>query len=257
MGLFFWPLDQGTEALRLVRDVEPTLPARTGTLLAAGLSAPPAPFVPEQYHFAPGHALIVAGFGTAADHAAVLDPIRAALPPLFEFVSPMPFTALQSMLDDAAPPGILAYEKALYLDDLTDDAVSVMVEFSRMKSSPLSFAPIFRVDGAYSEVADEATAFGGARRDGYVVNMACVAPSPELLDADTTWACSYWDALLPFSRGAGSYVNFMVEDDQDRVRAAYGEAKYKRLAQTKAEYDPENTFRHNANIRPAVPSPTV
>jgi FAD/FMN-containing dehydrogenase len=252
VGLLFWPLSQGTEALRLVRDVVGDLPANAGALLGSGLSAPPAPFVPQQYHFTPGYALILAGFGTAEEHAAMVDPVRAALPPLFDFVSPIPYTALQSMLDDAAPPGILAYERALYVDDLTDEVIAVMTEFSPKKSSPMSFSPVFRVDGAFADVDDAATAFGGERRPGYVVNLAAVAPSPDLLEADTAWVRSYWEALLPHARGAGSYVNFMVEPDQARVLAAYGPEKYQRLAKIKAEYDPQNVFRHNANITPAA-----
>ena len=252
VGLLFWPLDQGEEALKLARDVVAALPDRTGTLLGIGLSAPPAPFVPEQHHFAPGYALILAGFGTAEEHAAVVDPVRAAMPPLFELVTPMPFTALQSMLDESAPPGILAYERALYLDDLTDEVIGVMTEYSARKSSPMSFSPTFRVDGAFAEVDEAATAFGGLRQPGYMVNFACVAPSPDLLEADRAWVHEYWDALLPYARGAGSYVNFLVEPDQERIAAAYGADKYQRLAKIKAEYDPENAFRHNANIKPAV-----
>jgi FAD/FMN-containing dehydrogenase len=251
MGLLFWPLDQGTEAMRLIRDTVGSLPRGFGALIGVGLNAPPEPFVPEQYHFAPGYALIIAGFGTAEEHAAVVDPVRAALPTLFDFVTPMPYTALQGMLDDAAPPGILAYERALYLDELTDDAIAVMVEFSGKKSSPMSFAPTFRLDGAYTEVAEDATSFGGLRRPGYVVNMACVAPSPDLLDADTAWVKAYWEAMLPFARNTGSYINFMYEADQERIVAAYGPEKYQRLAKIKAQYDPENVFRHNANIKPA------
>ena len=208
--------------------------------------------MPEQYHLAPGHALIIAGFGTAEEHEAVVDSVRTKAMPLFEVVSPMPYTALQSMLDDAAPPGILAYERALYLDDLTPDAIKVMADFSTTKNSPMSFSPVFGINGAYAEVADETTAFGGSRRPGFVVNLACIAPAPELLEADTAWVKEYWEALLPFARGAGSYVNFLAEPDQQRVVAAYGPDKYRRLAAIKAEYDPTNVFRHNANIRPAA-----
>jgi FAD/FMN-containing dehydrogenase len=251
LGLLFWPLSAGTEALRLVREVVAGLPAGVGALLAAGLSAPPEAFVPPEHHFAPGYALLLAGFGTAGQHAALVDRVRAALPPLFDFVSPLPYTALQSMLDDAAPPGILAYERALYLDDLTDAAIAVMTEFSAKKSSPMSFAPVFRVDGAFAQVDDAATAFGGERQPGYVVNLAAVAPRADLLEADTAWVRAYWEALLPHARSTGSYVNFMVEPDQDRVLAAYGPEKYRRLAKIKADYDPHNVFRHNANITPA------
>ena len=252
MGLLFWPIEQGTEALLLIRDTLARLPGGSNALVGIAMNAPPAPFVPEQYHFAPGHALILAGFGSPEEHAALVESVRAGLAPLFDFVSPMPYTALQSMLDDAAPPGILAYERALYLDELTDDVIAVMSEFSLRKSSPMSFAPMFRLDGAFTDVDDAATAFGGARRPCYVINPACMAPSPELFQADRGWVRSFWEALLPYARGAGSYVNFLAEQDQERVMAAYGPEKYRRLAAVKARYDPENVFRHNANIKPAA-----
>ena len=251
LGLFFWGLDQGAEALRFSRDFLPTLPESTGSLIAA-LNAPPAPFVPPQYHFATGYALLVAGFGSAEEHARLVAPIREALPPLFELVTPMPYTGLQQMLDAAAPWGIHAYEKALYLDELTDDVIDIMVEHTPRKQSPLSFIPIFDLGGAYNRVGDNDTAWGGSRSARYVFNIAALAETPELLEADTAWVRAYWEALKPHSSNAGGYVNFMSEYQEDRVRAAYGPGKYDRLAEIKAQYDPDNVFRLNANIRPAV-----
>lgn len=250
VGLLFWPIDKGTEALRLIRDTLAKLPEGNNAIIGVAMSAPPAPFVPEKHHFAPGHALILVGFGSPEKHAALVESVAAALTPLFDFVSPMPFTALQQLLDDAAPPGILAYERALYLDDLTDDVIAVIDEFSPRKSSPMSFAPAFRLDGAFTTVDDATTAFGGQRRPCYVINPACVAPSQDLLEADTAWVRDFWEALVPHARNVGSYVNFMAEQDQERILAAYGPQKYRRLAAIKAVYDPENVFRHNANIKP-------
>lgn len=251
LGLFFWGADQGTEALRFSREVVTTLPADMGILIA-GLSAPPAPFVPEQYHHAPGFALLVVGFGSAEEHQTAVQPIRDALPPLFELVTPMPYTALQQMFDEGNPWGIMGYEKALHLDDLSDDAIVVMAEQLPKKSSPLSFMPIFVLGGAYAQVADDETAFSGSRAARFVVNIAAVCPDLELLKADRAWVRSVWDALRPYATGAGSYVNFMSEYDEDRVRASYGAAKYERLARIKAEYDPDNVFHLNANVKPAL-----
>jgi FAD/FMN-containing dehydrogenase len=251
LGLLFWALPQGDEALPVMRDAITNLPPGMGGLLGIGLPAPPAPFVPEKYHFASGYALMLAGFGSPGEHAAFVDSVREKLPPLFDFATPLPYTALQSMFDDAAPQGILAYERALFMDDLTDDVIKVMTEFSGTKNSPTSFSPTFHNDGAYSAVADDATAFGGQRRPSFVVNLSCVARTPDLLEADTAWVKEYWEALRPFARDAGSYVNFIVEADQKRVVAAYGAEKYQRLAKIKGRYDPQNVFRHNANIKPA------
>jgi FAD binding domain/Berberine and berberine like len=250
LGLFFWTVDQGTEALRFSRDFVRDAPDGV-TPFIAGLSAPPAPFVPDQYHFARGYALVVAGFGSADEHARIVEPIRQTVPPSFELVTPMPYTQLQQLFNGAAPWGLLAYEKALYLDELSDEVISVFTDFMPRAASPLSFVPVFDLSGAYSRVAEDATAFGGSRSARYVFNIAAGCPTPELFEADRTWVRSFWDALRPYATGSGSYVNFMAEIEDDRVRAAYGASKYDRLARVKAEYDPQNLFRLNANIKPA------
>lgn len=251
VGLFFWALGDGPAALRLCRDYIPTLPPRAGCLIAAGMCAPPAPFVPETFHGVPGHALIVAGFSSASDHAEMVAPIRDTLPPLFEFVTPIPYTGLQQLLDDAAPWGTLGYEKALDLDVLSDEVIAVLTEHAPLKSSPDSFMPIFRLDGAFTSVGEQDTAFGGARTPHYVCNIAAHTDDAAVLTADRAWVRSIWEALRPHSANQGGYVNFMAEPDENRVRASYGQAKYDRLAAIKGRYDPRNTFHLNANIRPA------
>jgi hypothetical protein len=251
LGLFFWSQGDGAAALHLCQEFIPTLPTRTGCLIAAGMSAPPEPFVPEQFRGMPGYALIVAGYSSVAEHASTVAPIRDALAPLFEFVTPIPYTGLQQMLDGAAPWGILGYEKTLDLADLTDEAIAVIVEQAPRKRSPLSFMPIFRLDGAYSAVGENETAFGGSRTPHYVFNVTGLADTPEGLAADRVWTRSIWEALRPLSSNQGGYINFMAEQDENRVRAAYGPGKYDRLAAIKRQYDPGNTFHLNANIRPA------
>ncbi len=251
LGLFFWGVDKGKEALRFSRDFIKTLPENMGTLIA-GLSAPPAPFVPSQHHFTPGYALLVVGFGSAEEHARIVKPIREALPPLFELVTPMPYTQLQRMFDEANPWGILAYEKALYLDDLTDDAIAVFTEHLPRKKSPLSFVPVFVLDGAYRKVGEDDSAFGGSRQALFGFNIAAICPAPDLLQADRAWVRAFWEALRPYANSSGSYVNFMAEYEEDRVKASYGATKYARLARIKADYDPDNVFHLNANIKPAL-----
>ncbi|WP_308286370.1 BBE domain-containing protein [Actinomycetospora endophytica] len=208
--------------------------------------------MPEQYHFSPGVALMVAGFDSAEDHAAAVAPIRAALPPTVDFVTPIPYTALQQMLDDSAPWGALGYEKALSLDEFSDAAIDVVVDQFPRKTSPMSFLPIFAMSGAFRDVADEDSAYGGSRSAGWMINIAAVAADPEAFAADRAWARAFWNALRPYASGTGSYVNFMTDyGDEERVRAAYGPVKYARLAAIKSKYDPDNVFHRNANIRPA------
>jgi len=248
-GLLFWTLEQGAEVLRLARDLFPTLSADVNVLIAA-LSAPPAPFVPEALHFAPGYGLVVVGLGSADEHAEVVDRIRTALPPAFEFGTPMPFAALQQSLDEANDWGHYSYEKGTYLPELSDEAIAAITAQVPLKQSPLSAALFYRLDHAYSAVDDDATAFGGRRTDQFAVFMVGQAPVPELFEAEQRWARSFWDALQPYSAGIGSYVNGMTDAGEDRIKASYG-AKYERLQQIKAKYDPDNVFHRNQNIRPA------
>ena len=250
VGLLFWGLEQGPGMLRLAREVIATLP-RELNIIVAGLNAPPAPFVPEPHHHQPGYALVVAGFGSAGQHRQVMTRIREALPPLWEFTTPMPYTALQQMLDEANAWGFHTYDKGTYLEDLSDEAIEVVAEHLPRKSSPLSALLFYRLDQAYSGVGEDDTAFSGGRSPRFAVFIVAVCPTPQLLAADRAWARSFWEALRPHSLGAGSYVNAMTEFDDDRVRAAYGPAKYERLATIKRKYDPQNLFHHNANIQPA------
>ena len=250
VGLLFWEADRGTEALAACRDAVPGLPADSGAIIAVGLSAPAEPFVPEEVQGSVGYAMIVVGYAGEEAHARSLEPLRAACPPLFELVTPMPFTGLQGMLDGGFPWGIRAYEKAIYLDAITDDAIDVLTSRVGLQASPLSFMGIFVLDGGYARVADDATAFSGTRRPQFLVNASACAEDPETLAADRAWVRGNWDALRPLSGGSGGYVNFMAEADDDRVRASYGPARYDRLARIKGVYDPGNVFHRNANIKP-------
>ena len=251
LGLLFWGVDQGVEALRLARDTVAALPENVGALIA-GLSAPPAPFVPQEHHLHPGFALVIASFGSPEEHAELIAPVREALAPLFELVTPIPYVQLQKMFDEINEWGRHAYEKALYLDELSDAAIDVFASFVPRKASPLSFVPVFPLWGAYARVGDDDTAFGGSRSTRFAFNIAAICPVPELLPADREWVRAFWEAMRPHSSGAGSYVNFMTDIEEDRVKAAYGAGKYERLARIKAEYDPDNVFHRNANIRPAA-----
>jgi hypothetical protein len=119
-------------------------------------------------------------------------------------MTPMPYVALQQMFNDSATWGTLAYEKALYLDDLSDAAIAVIDEQVPKKSSPLSFCPTFHLSGAYVQHAEAETAFGGRRSEGYVFNIQASAPSPELYEADRTWVRNFWEAMRPHAAGGGA-----------------------------------------------------
>ena len=251
VALFFWGLDDGVEALRLAAEVTEDLPAGMGAMIA-GLNAPAAPFVPPEHQGVPGFALIVAGFGPPSEHTAFTSALRAELPPLFELLTPMSFPELQRMLDDAAPWGVLAYEKAVYLERLSDEAIRVITGRMAQKSSPMSFVPIFPLGGAFRAIEEDATAFGGSRRTGVVFNAAALATDPDLVAEDRAWVRSLCGELSARTARPGTYINFINDyDGSDRVREAFGPDKYRRLARVKAEYDPGNTFHGNVTIKPS------
>jgi FAD/FMN-containing dehydrogenase len=248
LGFFFWPLEQAATALRVGRDVTDGL-SRDAVGFLVALSAPPAPFVPEQHHGVPGAAFVVVGFGTADEHAAAVAPVREARP-LVEYLTPIPYVALQQMFDDHFAWGVLAYTKGLYFDKLGDEVIDVIVEQLPGRTSLLTAMPLFLPGGAFAEVPDDATAFGGRRSTRVMLVIDAIAADAGVLDADRTWARRTCEALRPLAAGDASYVNAMYEDDPNRIRATFG-PKYERLAQIKAEYDPGNVFHRNINIKPA------
>jgi hypothetical protein len=249
LGLFLFSPEQGRELFRFAREFVRSLPDDSQMFLA-GLSAPPEPFVPEDLQFSPVFGLVVVGLGDADTHQRLIAPINKALSPVVELVTPIPYVDLQQMFDASAPWGLHSYEKAIYVDDLTDGVIDAIVEHQAKKMSPLSFVPIFNFGGAFRRVAEEATAFGGSRDTGYVINISATTPSPEEFDAERSWVRDYWSALLPHTAGSGGYVNFQSEYDENRVRDSYGE-KYERLQRIKAAFDPDNVFHLNSNIKPA------
>jgi FAD/FMN-containing dehydrogenase len=253
-GLLFWPITQALDVLRLARRLFASMSTETN-IIVAGINAPPEPFVPAEHHGAPGIALVIAGFGGDGEHGQVLEQINAELPPLFQLTMPMPYAGLQQMFDEANRFGLLAYDKATYVEDLSDDVAAVIADQLARKQSPQSAFFIYRLDGAYSEIGDDDTAFGGGRSPRYAVFLLAIAEEPAMLATDTRWAREFWDALQPVSMGRGSYLNGEAEYPDDRVRASFGPEKYARLAALKARYDPDNVFHRNANIPPAPQPP--
>ena len=253
-GMFFWPLEQGAAALRLARDVVATMPSDVNAVVGA-INAPPAPFVHEEHHFEPGYVIVLTGFDSAA-HPDIAADIKRRLPPLFDLVTAMPYVALQQLLDEANAWGSHVYEKGTYVENLSDSVIDVLTAHVPAKTSPQSLLLMYRLDGAYSEVAEDATAFSGGRSPRFGVFIVAVAPDAAGLDVERRWATDLWQALRPFAVGGGDgYVNGTSDYQGDRVRGSYGAAKYERLAQIKAAYDPENVFHVNANIVPAGPAP--
>jgi hypothetical protein len=247
--MLFWPIEQGRDLLRLADDVFATL-APDLNIIIAGMNAPPMPFVPEEHQGKVGIALVVVGFnGAAAAHAELLERLHADLPPTWEFVTPMPYVALQQMLDEPNAWGHHYYDKGVYLTELTDEAIDVVVEQLPRKTSPMSVMLFLRLDGAYSAVGDDETAFSGGRSPRFFSFIVASTPVPELLPAEREWVRGMFAALQPHA-APNVYVNAVGL--QDDIRDSYGSQKYDRLARIKGSYDPGNVFRRNANIAPVT-----
>ena len=252
LGMLFWGLDHGREVLRLAGEIGASMPPDIN-IVAAALNAPPAPFVPAEHQMQPGYALMVVGFGSPEEHAAFVSKARERLSPLWEFVTPMPYAALQQMLDEGNAWGFYSYEKGGQVAELSDEVIGVVTERVPQKQSPLTAMLFYRVDGAYSSVPDDDTAYAGERKPGWYVFPIAVCPAAEMLPAEREWVRGTLGALAPHLVKR-TYVNTVDEDHSD-IRVAYGAKKYDRLAQIKRVYDPANVFHRNANIQPAAAEP--
>ncbi|MGY1640098.1 FAD-binding oxidoreductase [Geodermatophilus sp. SYSU D00703] len=253
LGFFFWPVEgeEVEEVLGFAREYLFACPLDTSAVVAA-LSAPPEPFVPRQHQGVPGVAVLVAGWGSAEEHADVVAPLQARFP-LIEMITRLPYTSLQQVLDEAEPWGIRGYAKSVNLDDLPDGAIDVLLDRLPRRRSPMSYVPMFPLRGRFAEVPDDATAWGSPRSTRWALALLDIAPDEESYEADRVWVRELYEALQPYASDAGAYLNFESDTDQRRVRASYGEEKYRRLAALKAEWDPENLFRHNPNVPPTGP----
>ena len=246
-GLIGWPLAQAAEILAFHREQSRTAPDELG-ISATFVTAPPLPFVPEALHFQPAIVVIFCWSGDLDEGRAVIRPWLDLAPPI-QVVDAMPYTVMQSIQDEFAPPGRQSYWKAGYLTELTDDAITAAVDVAAQVPSPFSLAEIVLWGGAITRVAADETAYG--QRDGrFLFNAVSMWEDPAATDANVSWARAFHDAMQPFATG-GAYVNFLSEEGDDRIKAAYGADKFARLAQIKAQYDPENLFRLNQNIPPA------
>jgi len=249
--MFFWGLDQGPEALRLAAQITAEMPPDINAVTGA-VNAPPAPFVPEQHHFAPGYVLLLTGFNGTAEHARLVGLIQATLPPLFDLVAPMRYTELQQLLDAANAWGGYAYDKSCYLADLSGPVIDVLTGHVPAKTSPMSVLLFYRLDGAYCQAGEQDTAFSGGRSPRYGAFIIGMGPDERVLAAERDWVRGLWSALRPHAiNDEGGYINGNTDYTGDGLRSAYGAAKYERLARIKAGYDPDNVFHLNANVQPA------
>lgn len=249
LSLTMFAPEAGRPVLEAYGAWSPGASESTGSILLY-MNAPPAPFVPEELHFAPVWALAAVSSAAAPEEAAAATrQVREAATPVFEMATPMPYPAVQSMLDHGVPHGSLVYQKAQWVPKLNAGAIDALLHAAAAKPSPLAQIHVWNLGGAVARVADEATPFGN-RATQHMIDVIGHWPEPALEAATRAWVKTTFDSLAPF--GSGAYVNFMSEDDTERSKSeAYGESRYRRLSELKRRYDPDNVFRLNQNIKPA------
>jgi FAD/FMN-containing dehydrogenase len=246
-GPMLWPLDRSKEILQWYADFLPKQPDELNGFFAF-LTVPPGPPFPEALHLKPMCGIVWCYVGPPERADAVFAPIRA-LKPALDLVGPIPHPAVQSMFDPLLPPGLQWYWKADFVKELPEKAIEANVEHGAKMPTMLSTMHMYPVDGAAGRVGKDDTAW--SYRDAkWAQVIVGIDPDPANRDAITAWSKNYFDAVHPYSAG-GAYVNFMMEEGDDRVKATYRE-HYPRLASVKAKYDASNLFCVNQNIKPAA-----
>ncbi|MBX6341190.1 MAG: BBE domain-containing protein, partial [Thermomicrobiaceae bacterium] len=248
-GLALFPAERALEVLVAFRALMADAPDEL-MIFAVALTAPPAPFVPEWLRGRPAAALGVCHCGSLAEGERAVAPIRA-LGPAADLIGPMPYVALQRLIDEAVPFGLHYYEKAAYLGRLDDEAIELWADQMAGMTSPLSMGILFALGGAVARLPEDAMAMGN-RDSAYGYTAVSAWDGAEGLEAAArhiAWPREVSAAMEPYATGR-TYVNFLGHGDEDRVRAAYNPATYERLVALKRRYDPKNVFRLNANIRP-------
>jgi FAD/FMN-containing dehydrogenase len=248
--------DRAVEILRFMREYMVDAPDDLGAAVAF-ISAPPEPFVPAEMHFKPVVGIVICWTGDHEEGERVVAPIREAAQPVMDMVQPMPYTALQSMLDASSPKGIRGYMKAEFMEELSDEAVEKLARHGANRAGPTAQLLMEPMGGAISRAADDDTALG--RRDvAWCYHALAMWPEPdaETADAHIAWARALAEDVKPHTTD-GVYLNYTSDVGDDRVRSAYGPEKYDRLVALKDRYDPDNLFRLNQNIKPSgrAPSP--
>jgi len=246
-GPTFWPIEQAPEVMKAYRDFIPQAPQNV-TGFFAFLTVPFVPPFPEELHGQKMCAIVWCSTASPEETKRVTEPMRSLGKPALDHVGPMPFPSFQSLFDPLYPPGLQQYWRADFVRELSDAAIGRHLEHASKLPTPLSTAHLYPIDGAAHRVGKSDTPF--SHRDAnWALVILGVDPDPANREKITTWCRDYFDALHPHSAG-GAYVNFMMEEGQERVKAAFRE-NYNRLAAIKKKYDPSNFFRVNQNIRPA------
>ncbi|PBD01600.1 FAD/FMN-containing dehydrogenase [Streptomyces sp. Ag82_O1-15] len=248
-GPTFWPVEVGAEVLTAYRDFLPDAPRELNGFFLFG-SVPPGPPFPEEIHLRKVCGVVWCRVGDDTEAAAAeMAPLLDAVPePLLHGAAPMPYPALQSAFDGIYPPGDQWYWRADFVDEIPDEAIASHLGYGTEPPTWKSTMHLYPIDGAVHDIAPADTAWS-YRNARWATVYAGVDSDPAGAERVKRWSVDYSDALHPYSAG-GAYVNMMMDEGQERVRASYRD-NYARLARIKADRDPDNVFRLNQNIQPA------
>ncbi len=245
-GPTLWPIDQAAEVMRWYRDFITEAPEDLNGWFGI-LVVPPAPTFPEDLHLKTMCGIVWCYTGPEERADEVFAPVQEVGAPALHGVGAMPYPVLQSAFDGLFTPGLQWYWKADFVDELSDEAIERHLEFAAEIPTMLSTMHLYPINGAAHRVGKDDTAWG-YRDATWGMVIAGVDPDPANAEKISTWARDYWQAIHPYSAG-GAYVNMMMEEGPDRIRAAYRD-NYERLVEVKTRYDPSNLFCVNLNIKP-------
>jgi len=247
-GPTFWPIEQTPEVMRFYREFLPSAPRALNGFFAA-MTVPPVDLFPQELHMRKVCAVMWCIVGSEDEATRLLAPVHDVGTPLLHGVAPVPHPALQSLFDGLYTKGLQCYWRADFVNELSDELIERHLEWAQKLPSMQSTMHLYPIDGAAHDVDPADTAF--SYRDAQWAEVIFgVDPDPANAGAIRDWCVGYWDATHPYSAG-GAYVNFMMDEGQERVRATYRQ-NYDRLARVKAQYDPDNVFHVNQNIHPAA-----
>lgn len=248
-GMLIYPLAEVRDVLSFFRTFAACAPDEL-TVRAIFMTLPPAPFVPEHLVGTKVVALAVLYVGGIEEGERAVAPLRGFQQPTLDLIGPMPYTAVQRLVDDALPHGLQYYNKMHYLKGVEDAAIDVLLERFAAVPSPLSATLLYPMGGAVRRFPNGHTAMGN-RDAEFVLWITPVWTDPSEFELHRSWTRGFWDAMKPFSTGH-VYVNALESDARREVRAAFTAETYARLAALKRKYDPTNFFRLNQNIDPTV-----
>jgi FAD/FMN-containing dehydrogenase len=246
-GAVLYPAEEAREVLTAYREVTNSAPDELNCMLNLR-AAPPAPWVPQHVQGRPVVGVLCCYAGPVEEGRRATRSLKELGTPLVDVLEPKPYIVHQQMFDAAVPYGQRYYWKSHYLGDLTDGALDTLAHHAWKAQSPSSYTLITQLGGAVSRAGEDDMAFGN-RDAKHVININGVWTDPTQDAQNISWARDFFTEMEPHSTG-GVYVNFLMQEGEQRIRAAYGPGKYERLVALKNRYDPKNLFRTNQNIRP-------